>query len=81
MVAVATTPTRFIALITIVARLATIVAWLTTTSPTVKGHPVRTKVLSSLWTGYSKALAVYRHVATQHESEAIDNPSHRPYYN
>jgi hypothetical protein len=42
---------------------------------------VRTKVLSSLWTGYSKALAVYRHVATQHESEAIDIPSHRPYYN
>jgi hypothetical protein len=24
---------------------------------------------------------VYRHVATQHESEAIDIPSHRPYYN
>jgi hypothetical protein len=42
---------------------------------------IRTKVLSSLWTGYSKALAVHRHVATQHESEAIDIPSHRPYYN
>jgi hypothetical protein len=47
----------------------------------VRPKPVRTKVLSSLWTGYSKALAVYRHVATQHESEAIDIPSHRPYYN
>jgi hypothetical protein len=47
----------------------------------VRPKPVRTKVLSSLWTGYSKALAVYGHVATQHESEAIDIPSHRPYYN